>query len=143
MKKVLLVVVSAFVIGGGLALYFFNGTVKKQNKIEGYEEVSAFQIGVFTNYENALKVAERNNGIVVNDQNIYRVYIAMLKDEEAIDMLGNYYKNIGLSYYIKDIVVSSSFVENLNVYEEMIKKSSSDTYNTINNDVLTKYQEYL
>lgn len=143
MKKVLLVVVSAFIVGGGLAFYFFNGTVKKQNKIEGYEEVSAFQIGVFTNYENAVKVAERNNGIVVNDQNIYRVYVAMLRDEEAINMLGSYYKNIGLSYYIKDIVVSSSFAEDLNVYEEMIKKSSSDTYSTINSDVLTKYQEYL
>ncbi len=143
MKKILLVVVCSFLIGGGLAFYFFNGSVKKNDKKDGYEEISAFQIGVFSNYENASKVALRNNGIVVNDNDVYRVYVAMFKDQEVINMLGSYYKNIGLNYYIKDVIVSSSFVDDIGIYEEMLKKSSSDTYSTINSDVLTKYQEYL
>ena len=132
----------AILIGVGLAFYFFNG-IQKKEVIDSLEELSAFQIGVFTNYDNALRVAERNNGIVVNDNSVYRVYVALLKDIEAIERVENYYEDIGLNYYIKSVLVSSNFTDDIKVYEDMIKKSNSDTYNTINVEILTKYQELL
>ena len=132
----------AILIGVGLAFYFFNG-IQKKEVIDSLEEVSAFQIGVFTNYDNALRVAERNNGIVVNDNSVYRVYVALLKDIEAIERIENYYEAIGLNYYIKSVLVSSNFADDIKVYEDMIKKSDSDTYNNINVGILTKYQELL
>lgn len=137
----LIVIASAVLVGGGLALYIFKD-VKKDNQTikEGYEMASAFQIGVFTNYDNATRVATRNNGIVVNDNDVYRVYVALLNDQEAIEKVSNYYDTIGLNYYLKEVQVTTSFIDEINTYEEMIKKSNSDTYSTINLDVLNKYE---
>ena len=137
----LIVIASAVLVGGGLALYIFKD-VKKDNQTikEGYEMASAFQIGVFTNYDNATRVATRNNGIVVNDNDVYRVYVALLNDQEAIEKVSNYYDTIGLNYYLKEVQVTTSFIDEINTYEEMIKKSNSDTYSIINLDVLNKYE---
>ena len=143
-KKVLLVVSSALIIGGVLAFYMFNNTVKDNKKVEeGFEIMSAFQVGAFTNYDNALNVAERNNGIVVSDDSVYRVYVTMLKNDEAIEKVKHYYEEIGLSYYLKEVTVSKSFADTVKVYEDMIVSSSSDTYKTINKTVIEKYKEYL
>ena len=106
-------------------------------------KANAFQVGVFTSYDNALKVADRNNGIVVSDDDLYRVYVAISTNSEVIRKLEDYYDSIGLRYYLKEIDVSKTFSKNVTVYEEMILKSSVDTYTTINLDVLHEYQENL
>lgn len=143
MKKVLLIILGAILIGGGLAYFMFNKVVLKEDSIEGMKSVNAFQIGVYSNYDNALKIAERNNGIVITDDNLFRVYVAILSDKEAIKKVGNYYEKIGLNYYLKEINVSKDFVKEIKDDEELIKRSSSETYNTINLDVLNKYREML
>ncbi len=143
MKKVLLIILGAILIGGGLAYFMFNKVVLKEDNIEGMKSVNAFQIGVYSNYDNALKIAERNNGIVITDDNLFRVYVAILSDKEAIKKVGNYYEKIGLNYYLKEINVSKDFVKEIKDDEELIKRSSSETYNTINLDVLNKYREML
>lgn len=141
-KKVLIVILSAIMIGGGAAFYLFNKVVVKA---EGSDVtlVNAFQIGAFTNYDNAQRIAIRNNGIVVNDDDIYRVYVAVLSDRDAIDKLKKYYEEIGLNYYLKEIAVNSSYIENIKYEEELLKRSSSDTYVTINREMLQKYEELL
>ena len=143
MKKVLLIILGAILLGGGLAYFMFNKVVLKEDSIEGMKSVNAFQIGVYSNYDNALKIAERNNGIVITDDNLFRVYVAILSDKEAIKKVGNYYEKIGLNYYLKEINVSKDFVKEIKDDEELIKRSSSDTYSTINLDVLNKYREML
>ena len=109
MRKFLVVVSLALVIGSSLAFYMFT---RDNNINEEYVFVKAFQIGAFTNYENAIRVAERNNGIVVNDKDIFRVYVSILKDDKAIEKMKNYYDEIGLNYYLKEIEVSKEFLKN-------------------------------
>ena len=58
MKKILIAVLLAIVVGGGLAFYFLKDL--KFNEIamaEGTISAKAFQVGVFTSYDNALNVA--------------------------------------------------------------------------------------
>lgn len=129
-------------MGGGIAWFLFNKIVLEDDVLSN-DEATAFQVGVFTNYENAIRVAERNNGIVVSDSDLFRVYVAILYDDEAISKMMNYYDNIGLNYYLKKIRVSSDFIESISSSEELLLKSSSDTYSVINLSVLEQYKELL
>lgn len=142
MKKTLIVILFSLLFGGGLAFFIFN-------KIK-YEEVSvsdvvvtAFQIGAFNNYDNAYRVAVRNNGIVVSDNDIFRVYVAVLYNEEAISKLSSYYDSIGLNYYLKRIRISKDFVDSIKDNEELLVRSSSDTFSVINKNVLNRFKEVL
>lgn len=103
----------------------------------------AFQIGVYTSYDNALRVADRNNGIVVSDNDVFRVYVAILSSNEAVEVMRTYYDNIGLNYYLKEIMVSREFLNCIESTEDLLIISSSDTYNVINLSVLNKYEEFL
>lgn len=142
MKKVLIIVLGAVLFGGGIAWFMFNKIVLTEDIISE-DVVTAFQVGAFTNYENALRVAERNNGIVVSDEDIFRVYVAILYDDNAISKLMDYYDEIGLNYYLKKIRVSNDFIESISNSEELLIKSSSDTYTVINLGVLERYKEML
>lgn len=143
MKKMIIVVLVAIMLGGGIAYYLFNNVILKSDDITKEKVVNAFQVGAFTNYDNALRVAQRDNGLVVFDEDIYRVYVAILNDDEAILKLSAYYESIGLEYYLKPIYVSEEFVKEIKDNEELLKVSSSDTYVTINSDVLSKFEEML
>ncbi len=142
MKRILIIILCAVAIGGGAAFYLFNKIVVKAESTDE-KLVSAFQIGAFTNLDNAERVAVRNNGIVVSDDDIYRVYVAILSDKEAINVLKKYYEEIGLNYYLKEIIVDSEYINSIKEAEELLKRSSSDTYVTINNEMLHKYEELL
>lgn len=140
MKKKILVVFVALLIGGCIAYFMFSREYElDSNKVM----VKAFQVGVFTNYDNALKVANRNNGIVVSDDSLYRVYVSILSSQEAVNKMKEYYDSIGLHYYLRDIEVNDEFLNNIKNTEELLIISNSDTYNIINLNVLNKYEELL
>lgn len=142
MKKGIIIILIAVMLGGGFAYYLFNNIVVKEKDTDK-TMVNAFQVGAFTSYDNAIRVAERDNGIVVKDEDIFRVYVAILYDKEAVNKLGDYYNKIGLNYYLRPIYVSNSFIEEIKDNEELLKVSSTETYVTINSDVLSKYEEML
>lgn len=142
MKKGIIIILIAVMLGGGFAYYLFNNIVVKEKDTDK-TMVNAFQVGAFTSYDNAVRVAERDNGIVVKDEDIFRVYVAILYDKEAVNKLGDYYNKIGLNYYLRPIYVSNSFIEEIKDNEELLKVSSTETYVTINSDVLSKYEEML
>ena len=140
MKRFLIVVLLALLVGGGLAFYVFS---RDNSFFDEMVSVKAFQVGAFTSYDNAVKVADRNNGIVVNDDGIYRVYVAILSDGEAIEKMKSYYDDIGLNYYLKEISVSKSFLDSIKNSEELLVDSSRDAYKVINLSVIRKYEEML
>ena len=140
MKKRLMVILFALVLGGGVAYFMFSREyVSDVVKVK----VKAFQVGVFTNYDNALKVADRNNGIVVSDDDLYRVYVSILSSEEAVDKMKKYYDSIGLHYYLRDIEVNSEFLIDVRNTEELLFRSDVDAYNIINLSVLSEFEELL
>ncbi len=140
MKKTLIVILFSLLFGGGLSFFIFN-KIKFEEVSVSDVVVTAFQIGAFNNYDNAYRVAVRNNGIVVSDNDIFRVYVAVLYNEEAISKLSLYYDSIGLNYYLKRIRVSKDFVDSIKDNEDLLVRSSSDTLSIINKDVLNRFKE--
>ncbi len=139
MKKKIIIVLFALLIGAIGAYYLFNKVTVTASSNEA--TIKAFQIGAYSSYENALRQAERNNGVVITDQGIYRVYVALINDTELITKMRAYYDSLGLDYYIRDIKVNTSFIKDINLSEKMLKESSTDTYTTINLEILKKYKE--
>ena len=139
MKKMLIMILLAIGIGGGIAYFLFT----RQYVDDEVVRVHAFQVGVFSNYDNALRVADRNNGIVVKDNDLYRVYVSILSSDDAVLKMMKYYDSIGLKYYLRDINVSKEFLSSIKSSEELLMGSSCDTYKVINLSVLSKYEELL
>lgn len=138
MKKTILAILLATIIGFTFGFFFLKKlnteTITEVSNIKS--QVYAFQIGVYKNKDNALKEASTNNGIVILDNDIYRVYTAILKDPTLIDNLKNYYNSIGLNYYLKAINVSSKTSGIIDNYESLLKSCDSSNYNLILDSML-------
>lgn len=138
MKKTIISIFLAIIVGFTFGFFFlkkFNTeTITEVSNIKS--QVYAFQIGVYKNKDNALNEASTNNGIVILDNDIYRVYTAILKDATLIDNLKNYYNSIGLNYYLKAINVSSKTSGIIDNYESLLKSCDSSNYNLILDSML-------
>lgn len=138
MKKTIISIFLAMIVGFTFGFFFlkkFNTeTITEVSNIK--KQVYAFQIGVYKNKDNALNAANTNKGIVILDNDIYRVYIAILKDQTLIDNLKSYYSSIGLNYYLKAINVSSKTSGIIDNYESLLKSCDSSNYNLILDSML-------
>lgn len=138
MKKTILTIVLAILIGFTFGFFFLKKftpkTITEVSNIKS--QVYAFQIGVYKNKDNATKNATTNNSIVVEDNNLYRVYIAILKDQTLIDNLKKYYDSIGLNYYLKAINVSYNTENIINNYELLLNNCDSSNYDMILSSML-------
>lgn len=138
MKKTIIMIILAIGVGftfGFLFLKKFNTeTITEVSNIKS--QVYAFQIGVYKNKDNALNAATTNKGIVILDNDIYRVYIAILKDETLIDNLKDYYDSLGINYYLKAINVSSKTNNIIDNYESLLNNCDSSNYNMVLDSML-------
>ena len=138
MKKTILTIVLGILIGCTFGFFFLKKftpkTITEVSNIKS--QVYAFQIGVYKNKDNATKNATTNNSIVVEDNNLYRVYIALLKDQTLIDNLKKYYDSIGLNYYLKAINVSYNTENIINNYELLLNNCDSSNYDMILSSML-------
>lgn len=138
MKKTIIMIILAIGVGftfGFLFLKKFNTeTITEVSNIKS--QVYAFQIGVYKNKDNALNSATTNKGIVILDNDIYRVYIAILKDETLIDNLKDYYDSLGINYYLKAINVSSKTNNIIDNYESLLNNCDSSNYSMVLDSML-------
>ena len=105
----------------------------------------AFQIGVYTDYDVAYTYKTRfKNALLVKDNELYRVYVAILKREDNIDAMKSYLSNNGYYYYIKDINISDITLKNkINEYERVMNSNNETVFLEINNLILESYEESL
>ncbi len=144
MKRILWVSFIAILVGGFFAFFMFDGGVSNSVSISSSSyNAKAFQIGVFSRIDNANRVAELNKGIVVTDGDLYRVYIAILNDNDAISYLSNYYRSVGINYYVRDIKVSSEFLDEIEEKQEKIKACNESNCSNIALSILNRYEESL
>ena len=138
MKKTILAILLATIIGFTFGFFFLKKlnteTITEVSNIKS--QVYAFQIGVYKNKDNAFKAATTNKGIVIFDNDIYRVYTAILKDATLINNLKNYYDSMGINYYLKAINVSNKTSGIIDNYESLLKSCDSSNYNLILDSML-------
>lgn len=141
MKKTIITLIISLIVGIIFGFYYFNNTKDNiVNALSKNNEVSAFQIGVYKNIDNAKKAINNNYGIIINDNDLYRVYIAILNDEENIIKLRNYYNLKHIYYYEKKIIVNDYFYNKLKEYEVLYKEASEQTIEDLNKEILKEYE---
>lgn len=144
MRRFLIVSGIALLLGSYFAYLMFDGTVNADQGKDSNNKVmvKAFQVGVFSRVENATRVAKLNNGIVVSDEDMYRVYIGILSNDKAIVNLSKFYDLYDINYYLKDIYVNSSILDSVKDLEEDIIKCNTDCTDIMVN-ILMRYQDSL
>ena len=145
MKKVLISILIAVLIGSAFAFMFYKKMMDNEQMVSSIIENSAYaiQLGVFQNIDNANTIKDKYNGIIITDNDKYRVYGAIAMSTNALTILKNYFNNKGISYYVKQIEVPDSLVDTIKTSETMLSASSEETYDKIIESVLKEYEKLL
>ncbi len=126
MKKYLSIMVLAVLCGAVLAYYFINKNSEEEKivMVESYK-VNFFQLGIFSDYNNALNFSESNQGIIAEDNGYYTVYSAIYSDPELVLNLKNYYEKHNIDYIVKENIITRDFYEELIEFETLLKRTDS------------------
>ena len=146
MKKTLLTILGAILVGFGLGLFFFKKfDINIEALATSVKSIYAVQVGVYKNIDNAKDVANKMKGIVVLDNDYYRVYIDIIKDKEILNLREEYYKNNNINYYLKISNPSKEFITKLDDYEIILKNTSisADKIKVVREQILKEYQNEL
>ncbi len=105
----------------------------------------AFQVGVYTSYEAALTYSSKyKNSIIITDNELYRVYVAILKNENNIENMSSYLNSQGIDYYLKDIEISNLEIKKeIKEYESVMSNENEIVFLEINKLIIEKYRESL
>lgn len=144
MKKTILISLSGLLIGTVFALVMFkNVKTNVEAAIKETKTATVFQVGVFSVYDNALKEKNKYNyAYAYKDNDIYRVILAIYQDEEIISNLKKYYQNKNINIYLKEIIVSDKFYEELKKFEDILKETNDKkNYVIANKNILKKFGE--
>lgn len=141
MKKVIKSLI-VFVIGIFLG-YYVNDTFKIKDIFSN--KYKAFQIGVYTNLDTANIYSEKiKDSIIVKDNELYRVYAAILKEQDNIDNMSKYLNDNNIEYFIKEIEINDKVLNNtLKEYENIMDSNNEIVFLEINKMIIEKYKESL
>lgn len=142
MKKILLIAFAGTLVGGTFAILMFKNINKNVDKIlSDKNTITAFQVGVFNNYDNALNMKQDyKNAYIYEMNNKYHVFIALYQDKSIINKLYEYYKYNNVSVYLKEIHASNDFINELKKYESLLKETDDyETYIMANNNILESF----
>lgn len=145
MKKFLIVCISGVAVGSIFAYTLFS-RVNNSFSEGGYtEDVYAFQVGVYSVYNNALNASKKyNNSYIYQDENKYRVFLAIYKDQELVKDMRKYYEDKNVEVYLKKLDVKEDFLKELSSYEKILKKTSNnETLINANKNILGAFEKSL
>lgn len=138
MKKVLKIII-VFIIGIICGYYICNINPKKIFDTS----YKAFQVGVYTTEELANTYKSKyKNAIVIKDNELYRVYVAILRKENNIENMSNYLNKNNIDYYIKEVNISDKNLKNtINEYESIMNNNSEIVFLELNKMIMERYEE--
>lgn len=138
MKKILKIII-VFIIGIICGYYICNINPKKIFDTS----YKAFQVGVYSTEELANTYKSKyKNAIVIKDNELYRVYVAILRKENNIENMSNYLNKNNIDYYIKEVNISDKNLKNtINEYESIMNNNSEIVFLEINKMIMERYEE--
>lgn len=143
MKKVSSKIILAVILGVAFSCYFFNDLEKDViNALRKEIPVTAFQVGAFSSLEDAKECAkEYSSSAIYQDEEIYRVLVSILSEEENVSNMQKYFNENNETVYLKTIHVNSEFYEELEQYELIVEAASTNAFDAINEQILKKYEQ--
>lgn len=103
----------------------------------------AFQVGVYTSEELANTYKSKyKNAIVIKDNELYRVYVAILRKENNIENMSSYLNRNNIDYYIRNININNSNLKKyIDEYENIMNNDSEVVFLEINKMIMERYEE--
>ena len=144
MKKIIITLLISLGVGCSFAFIIYKNIDKEvEVAINNDNIITFFQVGVFKNEGNATNFMQKfNSSIIIKDGDYYRLIIAILENQESILKLQDYFESLGIEYYLKkENINNEKFLKKLREYEKLLLSSSSETYHTINKNILKLYEE--
>ena len=146
MKPYIKVLIAAVIIGVLIAVFFYKDIKNEVIAITNNDsEISLFQVGVFKVYDNAINFSESfENSLIYEDNGLYRVIIGAAYHNEAKIKLEQYFTEQNITYYIKEIKMSDSFIEEITNFELiLVKTESSEVINSLNKSIMDELKSVL
>ena len=131
----------AIIIGIIFGYYMFGGEIHISN-ILNKSNYTGFQIGVYTDYNKALALKEKYEGsILIKDEELYRVYYAILHNDNNIELMKRYLNDNKISYYLKDLEINDmSLIAEISDLENLMKDASNPLFLELNKKILLSYE---
>ncbi|MBR3362312.1 MAG: hypothetical protein IKG40_00115 [Bacilli bacterium] len=146
MKKYFFPIITSFIIGTLIAFFLISNyenaesiTISKNAK-----KIYYIQKGVYSSKDSMKKNMSAFSYYIYNvENNKYYTYIGLTSNKENADKIKNYWNKKGYDIYIKEKTIDNkSFITILNQYDEILSKTNDEgTIVTINNQILSKYEE--
>ena len=146
MKRYIRLLLFASFLGIILGIFFYNDINNEVRAIANKENILyVFQAGVYKEYDNALNMINCINvGKIYHDKNYYRVIIGITSNSSNKDKLITYFKNNNINYYLKEMHVNKSVINDLDSYELVLSKTDKkDIIDNINERMLDIFISYL
>ena len=105
----------------------------------------AFQVGVYTSLDAAnMYKLKYNDAIVIKDNELYRVYVSILKNQNNIDNMASYLNKNNIDYYIKEININDkNLKKKINEYESVMNNENEIVFLEINKMIIDECEEKL
>lgn len=105
----------------------------------------AFQVGVYTSIDAATTYSSKyKNAIIIQDNELYRIYVAILKDKDNIESMSRYLDSKGIDYYLKDLSIDDkNLKKTITEYENVMSNENEIVFLEINKMIMEKYKESL
>ena len=141
-KKIFIMVFFSAVIGFILGFLTYRNYAEKIKMVFSNTNTSyAFQVGVYNSKDMADEKAQNSKGVVIPDQDFYRVYIALATNDELKDLLAEYFTKQGIDYYIRDLDLDKDLKTKMEGYEAILASTSEDKYESIIMKMMQEYQK--
>lgn len=129
MKKYIVSIALCIFMGFILSKIFIN---QYEAKAKNIKYAYFFQVGVYKNLDNVIENGYKYNSyIYVKDKDKYYVFIAISKNKEK---LKEYYDNLGIKTYIKELEINDDF-------DKYLSKIDDDSLIESMPKILRKYEE--
>ncbi len=131
----------AIILGIVFGYYLFGGEIHLSN-ILNKSDYKGFQIGVYTDYDKALAIKNKFNGsILIKDEELYRVYYAILHNNKNIELMERYLNDNNISYYLKDLEINDmGLISEISSLESLMSNADNPLFLELNKKILDSYE---
>ena len=135
--------VLAIVLGIIFGYYMFDGEIYLSNILKKSDYVG-FQVGVYTDKSVAEKIKEKYEGsVLIKDEELYRVYYAILHDSNNIEMMERHLQNESINYYLKDLeILDMNLIAEISNLESLMVEANNPLFLELNKKILISYEGY-
>ncbi len=142
MKKIILIII---VVSVAFTSFLYLNYIKASNKKENKQQLLYFiQTAALKNYENVSNLSKELKAfLVVEEDELYHIYIAITADKKVLEKLKEFYKDNNYNICVKEKVISNEkFIKLIKNYDYLLGETTDkDVIYNINKTVLKKYEE--